>query len=297
MQTILQNSRPSRRSRLLWLLALLLLVVSLRPAAAGQNSYKVERLADGVYAALAVSGSAATSNAFIVDLGHSLVVGGAHFTAKAINDLIAAAADLTPKPISAFVLAHHHQGFSFVDFDFPLGREVIMTVDARQVLRREVRQMQGQMSYFSQGLTLEGTERSLVLTNVGAGHSQGDLIAYIPQSKTLFTSDLVYANSAGYLGDGPLRNWVMILDTLTRLDIDHVIPGFGPVEDRQSILRFQNYLKAFLTETLNRIEKGEHLYQILQNHTIPNYENLPGYQVFRSGNIERAYRQLSGQEE
>lgn len=287
----------TRRYRSLALIALFLLVIGLKPVSAGQNSYKIERLADGVYAALAIPGSAATSNAFIVDLGHSLVAGGAHFTAKAINDLIAAAADLTPKPISAFVLAHHHQGFSFVDFDFPPGREVIMTVDTRQVLRREVRQIQGQITYFGQGLTLEGTERSLVLTNVGAGHSGGDLIAYIPQSKTLFTSDLVYINSAGYLGDGPLRNWVMILDDLTRLDVELVIPGFGPAQDPQAILDFQSYLKSFLTETLSRIEKGEPLYQVLQNHSIPHYENLPGYQVFRSGNIERAYRQLSGKEE
>lgn len=275
----------------------LLFAISLSPASAGQNSYTIERISAGVYAALALPGSAATSNAFIVDLGYSLVAGGAHFTAKAMNDLIAAAADLTPKPISAFVLAHHHQGFSFVDFDFPPGREVIMTVDTRQVMRREVRQMQGQITYFGQGLTLEGTERSLVLTNVGAGHSQGDLIAYIPQSKTLFTSDLVYNNSAGYLGDGPLRNWVMILDDLTRLDVERVIPGFGPTLGPQGIVDFQNYLKSFLTETLSHIEKGERLYQVLQNHSIPSYENLPGYQVFRSGNIERAYRQLSGKEE
>jgi glyoxylase-like metal-dependent hydrolase (beta-lactamase superfamily II) len=293
----MMDSTFTRPYRLLALAAFFLLAIDLNPVSAGQNSYRIERIAAGVYAALAISGSAATSNAFIVDLGHSLVAGGAHFTAKAINDLIAAAADLTPKPISAFVLAHHHQGFSFVDFDFPPGREVIMTVDTRQVMRREVRQMQGQITYFGQGLTLEGTERSLVLTNVGAGHSGGDLIAYIPQSKTLFTNDLVYNNSAGYLGDGPLRNWVMILDNLARLDVERVIPGFGPTGGPQVILDFQRYLKSFLTETLNRIENGEPLYQVLQNHSIADYENLPGYPVFRSGNIERAYRQLSGKEE
>lgn len=297
MKIIMKESILTKLCRPLCLLTLLLLSVTLNPASAGQNSYKIERVAEGVYAALAIASSAATSNAFIVDLGQSLVVGGAHFTAKAINDLIAAAADLTPKQINAFVLAHHHQGFSFVDFDFPPGREVIMTVDTRQVLRREVRQMQGQITYFGQGLTLEGTERSLVLTNVGAGHSQGDLIVYVPQSKTLFTSDLVYVNSAGYLGDGPLRNWVMILDDLNRLDVERVIPGFGPTVDPLGILDFHNYLKSFLTETLSRIEKGELLYQVLRNHSIPDYENLPGYQVFRSGNIERTYRQLSGKEE
>lgn len=273
----------------------ILLLISMTSASGGQRSYTIEKVADGVYAALAKPGGAATSNAFIVDLGYHQIVGGAHLTKRAINDLLAAAADISPKPVEAFVLAHHHQGFSFVDFDFPPGREVFMTLETRQVMKQEVRKIDGQISYFKQGLTIEGTERSLVLTNVGPGHSKGDLIAYVPQSKTLFTSDLVYAGSAGFLGDGPMRDWVYTLDSLTSLDAEAVIPGYGPVSTIAAIENFKDYLRDFLTEVLRHIEQGDDLYTTLETFSLPQHEDLPGYKLFSSGNIERAYQQLSTQ--
>ncbi len=262
-------------------------------AFAGQRSYKIEKVAEGVYAALAVPGSSATSNAFIVDLGYQLVVGGAHLTKQTINDLLAAAADITPKPVETFILTHHHQGFSYVDFDFPPGKKVVMTLQTRQVLKQEVRQINGQINYFKAGLTIEGTERTLVLTNVGPGHSNGDMIVYIPQSKTLFTSDLVYVGSAGFLGDGPLRDWVITLEGISNLDADRVIPGYGPVSGMNAVFAFKNYLKEFLTEVLRHIEKGDDLYETRETFSLPRYDSLPGYKSFSAGNIERAYRQLS----
>ncbi len=278
-------------------LILMFLLLTSNKAQAAQQSYTIEKVSEGVYAALAISGSAATSNAFIVDLGHYLVVGGAHFTEKAINDLLVAAAEITPKPVESFVLAHHHQGFSFADFDFPPGKNVIMTLQTRQVMKQEVRQLKNQINYFRDVLTLEGPERSIVLTNIGPAHSGGDLIAYIPQSKTLFTSDLVYIDCAGFLGDGPLRDWVLSLEGVTSLDANQIIPGYGPVSGMDEVISFKNYLKDFLTEILKHIEKGENLYETLENFSLPQHKDRLGYEIFSSGNIERAYRQLSGRED
>ncbi len=278
------------------LLTLTLFFGTLCPLQAAQRSYKIEKIAEGVYAALAISGGVATSNAFIVDLGHYLVIGGAHLTKKAINDLIVAAADITPKPVEVFVLAHHHKDFSFVDFDFPPGKDIIMTLQTRQVMKQEIRKFEGQINYFREGLTLEGLERSLVLTNVGPAHSKGDLIAYIPQTKTLFTSDLIYVDSVGFLGDGPLRDWVLVLEGISALDADKIIPGYGPVSEWGEINTFKNYLKDFLTEILRHIEKGDNLYETLQTFSLPQHENVPGFKTFKAGNIERAYKQLSDPE-
>ena len=293
-----RNPMENRSSRYFILsLVITLLFGSWHAAQAGQRTYKIEKVAEGVYAALAIPSEAATSNAFIVDLGYYLVVGGAHFTKQAINDLLVAAAEITPKPVEAFVLAHHHKGDSFGDFDFPPGKAIIMTQRTRQIMEQEVRQIDGQINYFQEGLTLEGTERTLVLADVGAAHSQGDLIAYVPQSKTLFTSDLVYINSAGFLGDGPLRGWVLKLEKITNLDVERVIPGYGPVSGMAEITAFKNYLKDFSTEVIRHIDKGDNLYETLQSFSLPQYADLPDYQIFSSGNIERAYKQLSEPEE
>jgi glyoxylase-like metal-dependent hydrolase (beta-lactamase superfamily II) len=260
--------------------------------AIAQDSYRIAEVTTGVYAAIAEPGGAATSNAMIVDLGTQVVICGAHFSRKATNDLIAAATEVSQKPIRAFVLAHHHPGYTFIDFDIPARTDLAMPIETRLIMKQEARKLENPLIFFKEGLTFEGTERTLVLTNVGPAHSNGDLIAYIPQSKVLFTSDLLYFNSVGFLGAGSLRDWAQVIDGLGALQADKIIPGFGPIGTNKDLFKFQAYLKDFLTEVLNHIENGDSLETTLQTFNLPKHETLPGYQSFTPGNVERAYLQL-----
>lgn len=272
-------------------IVVLLCLILVRPAIA-QDSYRITEVAEGVFAALAQPGGAATSNAMIVDLGTQVILCGAHFSRKAINDLIAAASEVSPNPIRAFVLAHHHPGYSYIDFDFPARADLAMTIDTRLIMKQEPRQLENPLTFFKEGLTFEGTERTLILTNVGPAHSDGDMIAYVPQSKVLFTSDLLYFNSVGFLGAGSLRDWAHVVEGLAALPADKIIPGFGLIGTPRDLNIFQNYLKEFLTEVLRHIENGDSLEVTQQTFKLPEYEKLPGYQSFTPGNIERAYEQL-----
>ncbi len=271
--------------------ALILVFVFFSPVHA-QNSYRLAEVSSGVFAAIAEPGGTATSNALIVDLGTQVVLCGAHFTRKAINDLIAAASEVSPNPIRAFVLAHHHPGYTFVDFDFPDNVDVAMNIETRLIMKQEVRDLKSPVIFFKTGLTLEGTERTLVLSNVGPAHSDGDLVAYVPQSGVLFTSDLLYFNSVGFLGAGSLRDWAHVIDGLTALRAEKIIPGFGPVGTQEDLFLFRNYLKDFLTEVLKHIEQGDDLETTVKNFSLPKYQHLPGYDSFTPGNVERAYLQL-----
>lgn len=257
-----------------------------------QDSYRIAELADGVYAAIAEPGGAATSNAMIVDLGSQVVLCGAHFTRKAINDLIAAASEISPKPIRAFVLAHHHPGYTFVDFDFPKDKDVAMSIETRLIMKQEARELENPLLFFKAGMTFEGTERTLVLSNIGPAHSQGDLIAYVPQSNVLFTSDLLYFDSVGFLGAGSLRDWAHVISGLAALNAEKIIPGFGPIGTQNDLRQFESYLKDFLTEILKHIENGDSLEQTIETFKLPKHKDLPGYENFTPGNVERAYLQL-----
>lgn len=274
------------------LAALFFLTFLLVKPACAQNSYRIEEVDTGIYAALAEPGSAATSNAFIVDLGTQIVLGGAHFSRRAINDLIAAASEISPNPIRAFVLAHHHPGYTFIDFDIPANKDLAMSIETRLIMRQEPRELENPLMFFKEGLTFEGTDRTLILTNIGSAHSGGDVIAYIPQSKVLFTSDMVYFDSVGFLGAGSLRDWAAALEGLASLQPDKVIPGFGPVGGMNELNAFKRYLKDFLTEVLSHIEKGDSLETTLATFSLPQHEHLAGYKSFTPGNVERAYQQL-----
>jgi glyoxylase-like metal-dependent hydrolase (beta-lactamase superfamily II) len=70
--------------------------------------FTLEELADGVYAAVAVKGKAAFSNAGIVDLGDRTIVFDAFETPIAARDLRQAAESLTGRPVTILVISHGH---------------------------------------------------------------------------------------------------------------------------------------------------------------------------------------------
>jgi len=270
----------------------LLFLLLLKCPVWAQDTYRVAKVAEGVYAALATPGGAASSNALIVDLGDQVILCGAHFSRKAAHDLIAAATGVSSKPIRAFVLAHHHPGYSMFDFDIPANYDLVMNIETRLVTRQEERKLENPLVFFNNGMTFEGSEVTLVLINVGPAHSDGDLIVYVPQSEVLFASDVLYFNSAGFLGAGSLTDWLSVLDGLETLGAEKIIPGFGLIGTATDLRQFKDYLGAFVAAVRGHIEKGDSLETTLQNFRLPGYEGLPGYEEFNPGNVERAYLQL-----
>ena len=70
--------------------------------------FALYRLAEGVYAAIAIEGGAAFSNAGIIDLGGRTLIFDTFENPKAAIDLRAAAEQLTGRPASYVVISHAH---------------------------------------------------------------------------------------------------------------------------------------------------------------------------------------------
>ncbi len=70
--------------------------------------FKLEQLADGVYAAIALPGRKAFSNGGIVDLGDQTLVFDAFETPAAAGDLRSAAEHLTGHPVTYLIISHCH---------------------------------------------------------------------------------------------------------------------------------------------------------------------------------------------
>lgn len=277
--------------RFIWLMVCALLLIP--TAALAQGSYKIERVADGVYAVIAQAGSQATSNAFFVVGDQYVVAGGAHLTQSGAADLVTAIATVTDLPLRYFILPHHHHGYTAVDFDLPAGCEGVMSVQTWKSLSGEVRALEYPVLFFSEGLTLKiAKDRTVILTNLGRGHSEGDTLVYLPESRTLFTSDLVYVHNVGYLGDGHMTDWVLALEFMAGMDVAKVIPGIGPVSPPKVILQYRDYLKAFLSEVLRHLEKGDTLAQTEKNFHLDAYRDWGGYSRLLNTNIARAYQDL-----
>ena len=275
----------------LWVVLIALLVFGGTRGYA-QESYRLQEIAEGVYAALALPGGRATSNAIIVVTYDWVLAGGAHMTRDAVTDLLEAVTEITPRPVNYFVLPHHHRGFAFTDFDFPPNMQVLMSGQTWAGLQSEVPAVIYPVLFFSEGLTLKSSRHTVVLSNLGRGHAEGDVIVYLPESNILFSSDLLYSQSIGFLGDGHMEDWVLALEFIQQLAPEKIVPGYGPVSEVSEVEKFKNFLKAFLSQVLLQIEAGKPLEQVKKEFRLPRYEEIPGYSQFLDVNLERAYHDL-----
>ncbi|MDY6847740.1 MAG: MBL fold metallo-hydrolase [Geoalkalibacter sp.] len=267
-------------------------LVTVPAAFAAPSSYRLEKLDEGIYAALAVPGRQTSSNALVMECEEDVVVAGAHFTGRAIRDLTAQVAQVTKKPVSSFILTHHHGGYGYIDLDFPPGKDVLMSWQTWKELEQEVREIEFPLIFFNEGLTMKRGGRTIILTNMEAGHSSGDTVVYLPDESILFTSDLFYNGSAGYLGDGHMQEWILALEFLERLKVGKIVPGYGEIGATEDLTAFKKFLKAFFSEVLQMIEEGKTLDQVKREFSLPQYETLPGFQQFLPVNLERAYQDL-----
>ncbi len=79
--------------------------------------FRLQKLADGVYAALAMPGSGARRNAGIIDLGDQTLVFDTLFTPQAAQELRRYAKQLTGRPVTWVINSHRHA-------DHVLGNQV-----------------------------------------------------------------------------------------------------------------------------------------------------------------------------
>lgn len=276
------------------LTALLILWILLMPMAVSAANFSFKNIHDGVYAAIAEPGSKAASNSLIVVTSYQVIVAGAHFVPETIKELLNFVKTITPIPVRYIILTHHHRGFNNVDFDLPANIEIIASGQTWLALKSEFRQIKNQVTFFDRSLTMKRGPTLLVLNATGFSHSEGDVFVYLPTEGVLFTSDLVYHDVAGYMGDATFRDWVGTLEMLASIDVRSVVPGLGGVTTSDGILQFQTFLRAFTTEILRLTGKGLEVEAAKRQFSLKQYENLPGFRAFFDVNFRRAYQELKG---
>jgi len=259
------------------------------------RSYVVEKVTDNVFAAIAQPGGKAASNAMIIITGTQAILVGAHFVPDAINELMEEMGKISSAPLTKVILTHHHEDYNYLDYDFPPSVEIITSWQTWLTLKAASRELKNPVTFFDSSLTMRYGKTVIVATNLGRGHTEGDVIVYLPEEKVLFTSDLFFNGVIGYMGDGSFREWAMSLDALQGLGAKYVIPGLGKVTGTVEIGKFREFFTDFTTEVLRFLEKKKTLEQTKKDFSLPKYESMPGYKEFFNQNIERAYKQLKEQ--
>lgn len=100
---------------------------------------------------------------------------------------------------------------------------------------------------FDVRLDVEVGGRLIELIEVGPAHTKGDVIVYVPDARTVYTGDVLFIGGTPIVWAGPLSNWIAACDLMLGMDIETVVPGHGPVTDKQGIVRVRDYLSFIET--------------------------------------------------
>jgi glyoxylase-like metal-dependent hydrolase (beta-lactamase superfamily II) len=93
-------------------------------------------------------------------------------------------------------------------------------------------------------LTIHSGDREIQIFHPGRGHSDTDVIVYLPKERVLITGDYWEGDRTGALNFGFHDEWADNLEPLKSLDFDWVIAGHGdPFRGKETIAHKQAFLR------------------------------------------------------
>jgi cyclase len=243
----------------------------------------VHQVAPGVYYRQSEDEKRIIATTSWIEFKDFLVVIDANFPwgAKAIlQDL----KQTTEKPIRFVVDTHYHADHSYGNGVFAEAGATIISSDAtaqdsrdrntkswsndKGVGEQNLKQyslVHPQLT-FKDSLTIEDDSRRLELIKVGPGHTRGDVIAWLPAERIVFTGDLCTTRAQNNLGDPGMSpdGWLKILDNLIGMNPAIVVPGHGRDGTVDALKGQRAYLSAIFEAVragLAKGEKPEHIYK------------------------------------
>jgi glyoxylase-like metal-dependent hydrolase (beta-lactamase superfamily II) len=176
-------------------------------------------------------------------------------------------------PVQAIVNTHWHQDHTHGNPAFPPGTKVVSTRRTRDyLLHFDADYWTGPAAETLPDETFDDVHvlsvggKTLRCLHLGAGHTGGDLVVLFVEDRVLHTGDLLFNGRYPNIdleAGGSVREWNATLDRVLALDFDAVIPGHGPVTDRQGILDFQRFLRQLWQVGEKAAEGGLSLEQAL----------------------------------
>lgn len=99
---------------------------------------------------------------------------------------------------------------------------------------------------FSHQLTLHVGDHTFKMMHL-PGHSPSQLAVYVPQERVVFTSDNVVNPGPPYLTQALPYKWLESLETISKFDVDTVVPGHGKITDKSYLPKMRATIQNWIT--------------------------------------------------
>jgi glyoxylase-like metal-dependent hydrolase (beta-lactamase superfamily II) len=217
-------------------------------------------------------------NTGIVIGDDAVLVADTQATPAMAADVIRRIREVTDKPIRYVVLTHYH-AVRVLGASAYQPQQIIASQDTRDLivergeadkaseigrfprLFRDVDSVPPGMTWptltFSGRMTLWIGSLEVQLLQLGAGHTKGDTVVWLPGERTLLSGDLVEFDATPYAGDAYFSEWPAALERVAALDPLALVPGRGPaLRGRAQVRQGLEATRDFVTDLYASVQAG-----------------------------------------
>jgi cyclase len=290
------------------------LATTIASAAGEPVHFTLQRLGEGVYAAVAKKGGGAGSNAGFVIGEDGVAVVDTFQKAEAATELLSEVRKLTPLPMWFAVNTHYH-------LDHVAGNGVFHDAGATIAGQRNVRAWERTENLkwwgdnvpdaarklvesltlpeltYDAGIDLWLRKRQLEVRSL-PGHTGSDSIVVVPDASVVFTGDLFWNRTLPNTIDADTEAWIATVD---RLVADHptatFVPGHGEPGRAEDVKAFGIYLRTLRTHVVSAIaahESGAKLVDSVLPKIREAYGDWAFFDHFATDNITQAEAEQRG---
>ena len=177
-------------------------------------------------------------------------------------DIMVQVKSITKQPVKYVFNTHQH--------DDHAGSNAKMMTSAEVIAHRNVRVNMVKLKQPGPPRVVFSTEMSVFLGGqeiraqyFGRGHTNGDAVIYFPDLKVIHSGDLFLTNSAtplpfmDFAQGGSAVEWTDTIDRMMMLDFDTVIPGHGPVSNRDGVVKWRADLASMRGQIREMVRQGK----------------------------------------
>lgn len=274
-------------------------------APAPVNYFTIKPLGHNVFAAIAVPGSGAGSNAGFVVGDDGVAVIDTFQKVDAAKSLLAEIRKMTALPVKYVINTHYHIDHVTGNGVFAeAGATIVAQKNVRDWIHTENKKFYGANITDAQKASVEGLTgptqvydttldlhlgSKLINVRYELGHTGGDSVVFIPDANVVFCGDLFWRHSLPNLIDASTEAWIA---TLTKLTEAHpaatFISGHGDVGTADDVKAFQGYLidlRRMVSEVRASGKSGDALVDDLTPKLKEKYGDWGAFNGFVKRNI------------
>jgi cyclase len=294
-------------------LAAVLLIIS-QPAIGAVPDYRLQKIGNGVWAAIVTDEGLAGGNAGFVIGDDGVLVIDTFQDPRPAQAMLDAIRKLTSLPIHFVVNTHYH-------LDHVNGNDVFAAAGATIVAHRGVRAWMRSENVkmldppvtpekkarvasltlptliYDTGIDLYLGSRRIVVRYY-PGHTGGDSVVWIPDAHVVFAGDMLWKEHVPNLIDASTGAWIESLHAMQAAYAPATwIPGHGDAANAQDVVTFQKYLEDLRTAVRREQaagKSGDALVQALLPDLKSNYGTWGFFSDYAGAGIEQTAQELLG---